>query len=358
MVIVGHTAVPRAPDSVVRAPALYTHLGRTGLEVSRLGCGTVNFGGRVDEPEARALLDHALDLGLNLVDTADVYGWRVYKGWTEEVIGSWLTAAPGRRDDVVLATKVGREMTDGRNSGGLSARHVVAACEASLRRLRTDWIDLYQMHRVDPYVGWDEIWEAMESLVTQGKVRYVGSSNFAGWNLAAAQEAADRRHLLGLVSEQCVYNLFTRHAELEVIPAAQAYGIGVLVWSPLHGGLLSGVLRKTRERTAVKSAQGRSAKALATHGEAIAAYERFCAEAGRDPAELAMAWVASRPGVTALIAGPRTVQHLGGAVAALEAGVTTAEAAALDELFPPVGRGGPGPDAWIEDPPATSGALR
>jgi NDP-hexose 2,3-enoyl reductase len=214
------------------------------------------------------------------------------------------------------------------------------------------------MHHVDPYVGWDEVWEAMELLVRQGKVRYVGSSNFAGWNLAAAQEAADRRHLLGLASEQCVYNLFTRHAELEVIPAARAYGIGLLAWSPLHSGLLSGVLRKTRDDTAVKSAQGRSATALARHRDLIAAYERFCVEAGRDPAELGLAWVASRPGVTALITGPRTPEHLDGAMAALERGVTAEEAAALDELFPPVGRGGPGPDAWIEEPPATSGAFR
>lgn len=327
---------------------LYTHLGRTGLQVSRLGCGTVNFGGRVEEPEARALLDHALELGLNLVDTANVYGWRVYRGYTEEVIGRWLAAAPGRRDEVVLATKVGHEMGDGPGAGGLSARHVVAACEASLRRLGTDWIDLYQMHSVDPSVGWDEVWQAMDLLVSQGKVRHVGSSNFAGWNLVAAQEAARRRHVLGLASEQCVYNLFTRHAELEVIPAARAYGIGVLVWSPLHSGLLSGVLRKVREGTAVKSAQGRAAAALEAHQDTIDAYERFCADAGRDPADLGLAWVASRPGVTALITGPRTVDHLDGAIAALERGVTVDEAAALNELFPPIGQGGPGPDAWIE----------
>jgi len=326
---------------------LHTRLGRSALEISRIGCGTVNFGGRVEEPEARELLDHALERGVNLVDTADVYGWRVYKGWTEEVIGRWLAAAAGRRKQVVLATKVGRAMGPGPDGGGLSARYVVAACEASLRRLRTDWIDLYQMHCLDPSARWDEVWQAMETLVAQGKVRHVGSSNFAGWNLAAAQEAAARRNGRGLVSEQCVYNLVTRHPELEVIPAAQAYGIGVLVWSPLHSGMLGGVLRKTREGTAVKSAQGRSAVALEKHRDRIEAYERFCDDAGRDPADVGLAWVASRPGVTGVIAGPRTPEHLDGALAALERPLTPDELARLEELFPPVGQGGPAPDAWI-----------
>jgi len=326
---------------------LHTRLGRSALEISRIGCGTVNFGGRVEEPEARELLDHALERGVNLVDTADVYGWRVYKGWTEEVIGRWLAAAAGRREQVVLATKVGRAMGPGPDGGGLSARYVVAACEASLRRLRTDWIDLYQMHCLDPSARWDEVWQAMETLVAQGKVRHVGSSNFAGWNLAAAQEAAARRNGRGLVSEQCVYNLVTRHPELEVIPAAQAYGIGVLVWSPLHSGMLGGVLRKTREGTAVKSAQGRSAVALEKHRDRIEAYERFCDDAGRDPADVGLAWVASRPGVTGVIAGPRTPEHLDGALAALERPLTPDELARLEELFPPVGQGGPAPDAWI-----------
>ena len=328
---------------------LYARLGRTGPQISRIGCGTVNFGGRVEEAAACELLDHALECGVNLVDTADVYGWRVWKGWTEEVIGRWLAAAPGRREQVVLATKVGRAMGLGPNphGGGLSARYIVAACEASLRRLRTDWIDLYQMHCSDPSARWDEVWEAMETLVAQGKVRHVGSSNFAGWNLAAAQEAAARAGGPGLVSEQCVYNLVTRHPELEVIPAAGAYGIGVLVWSPLHSGMLGGVLRKLRAGTAVKSAQGRAAAQLDEHRGAIAAYERFCAEAGRDPAEMGLAWVASRPGVTGVIAGPRTPEHLDGALAAIERPLTADEQARLDELFPPVGRGGPAPDAWI-----------
>jgi NDP-hexose 2,3-enoyl reductase len=325
----------------------YTQLGRTGLKVSRLSLGTVNFGGRVEEPEAHQLLDHALASGINFIDTANIYGWRVYQGHTEEVIGRWLAANPSRRSKVVLATKVGNPMGDDPNDQGLSARNIIAACEASLVRLRTDWIDLYQMHHVDRTVGWDEVWQAMELLVTQGKVRYVGSSNFAGWDLALAQENAKRRNFLGLASEQCIYNLVTRHAELELIPAAHAYGIAVLVWSPLHGGLLGGVLRKLAEGSAVKSGQGRAITALETGRKTIEAYEQFCAELGRDPAEVGLAWVLSRPAVTAVVIGPRTNDHIDGALQALDLTLSDTELARLDALFPPIGHGGPAPDAWI-----------
>lgn len=338
---------PDTPTGTPDAGSLLTQLGRTGLRISRLAVGTVNFGGRVDEPQAHRILDHALDRGINIIDTANIYGWRVHKGYTEEAVGRWLAASPGRRDQVVLATKVGNEMGPGPNDQGLSARHVIAACEASLRRLRTDWIDLYQMHRMDRAVGWDEVWQAMDLLVSQGKVRYVGSSNFAGWNLAAAQEAARSRRALGLVSEQCIYNLATRFPELEVLPAAQAYGIAVLVWSPLHGGLLGGVLRKLAESTAVKSAQGRALTALAEQRDTIVAYERLCDEIGRDPAQVGLAWVLSRPEVTALVIGPRTTAHVDGAIEALRNPLSDAELARLDALFPPPGRGGPGPDAWM-----------
>ncbi|TCO60784.1 NDP-hexose 2,3-enoyl reductase [Actinocrispum wychmicini] len=327
--------------------ALRTNLGRTGLVISRLAVGTVNIGGRVEEPEAHRLLDYALDRGLDFIDTANMYGWRVHKGYTEEVIGRWLARSPRRRDRVVVATKVGNPMSDRPNESGLSARHIIAACEASLRRLGTDWIDLYQMHCVDHTVGWDEVYQAMETLVRQGKVRYVGSSNFAGWQLASAQEAARRRGFLGLVSEQCVYNLVTRHAELEVIPAAMANGIGLLVWSPLHGGLLSGVLRKLREGTAVKSAQGRSALALDDLRSQIEEYEQLCLEFGQDPALVGMKWVLSRPGVTGLVIGPRTEEHIDGALEALAKPLSENELARLDALFPPIGRGGPAPDAWL-----------
>jgi NDP-hexose 2,3-enoyl reductase len=326
---------------------LHTPLGRTGLQVSRLGLGTVNFGGRVEEPEARLLLDAAVDRGINLVDTANIYGWRVHKGYTEELLGRWLASRPGRRDDLVLATKVGWPTTDRVNDRGLSARNIIAACEASLRRLRTDWIDLYQMHEVDRAVGWAEIWEAMETLIRQGKVRYVGSSNFAGWDIASAQDAAERRGLLGLASEQCCYNLVTRHTELEVIPAAAARGLGVLAWSPLHGGLLGGVVRKLAEGTAVKSAQGRAVPALERDRTTITEFERYCAKIERDPAEVAMAWVLCQPHVTAIVTGPRTPSHLDAAFEALERGLSADELAQLDELFPPIGNGGPAPQAWM-----------
>ncbi|MFL6113556.1 MAG: aldo/keto reductase, partial [Catenulispora sp.] len=199
----------------------YTHLGRTGLTVSRLCVGTMNFAWQIGEADSHAILDRTLDAGLNFVDTANMYGRERGDGMSERFIGSWFDS--GRRDRIVLATKVYAPLTDWPNDGGLSARHIIAACEASLRRLRTDWIDLYQMHHVDRTTPWAEIWQAMEVLVSQGKVRYVGSSNFAGWHLVRAQAAADRRHFLGLVSEQCKYNLLTRHVELEVLPAARHY---------------------------------------------------------------------------------------------------------------------------------------
>ncbi|MER5217495.1 aldo/keto reductase [Streptomyces sp. NPDC002838] len=326
---------------------LYTRLGRTGLRVSRVCLGTVNFGGRVEEPEARELMDHAVDSGINFVDTANMYGWREYRGYTEEVIGRWLSSRASLRDRVVLATKVGNPMGEGLNEQGLSARHIVAACEASLRRLGTEWIDLYQMHHVDREAGWDEVWQAMELLVQQGKVRYVGSSNFAGWDLAAAQEAAKARHFLGVVSEQCCYNLAVRYPELELLPAARAYGVAVLPWSPLHGGLLSGVLRKTAEGRAVKSGQGRSAAVLEKMRRTIERYELLCADFRRDPAEVGLAWVMSRPGVTSTVIGPRTPGHVKDALHALTWPLSDEETARLEELFPPVGRGGTAPDAWL-----------
>lgn len=324
-----------------------TTLGRTGLTVSRLCLGTVNVGGRVDEPDARRLLDYAIERGINFVDTANMYGWRVHKGFTEEMIGRWLADRPSVRDEIVLATKVGNPVTDRPNDQGLSARHIIAACEASLRRLGTDRIDLYQMHRVDDAASWDEVWQAMDILVTQGKIHYVGSSNFAGWRIVSAQEAARRRHMLGIVSEQCLYNLVTRHAELEVIPAAEAYGAGVFAWSPLHGGLLGGVIGKLAAGTAVKSAQGRALPALEAHRDAIERYEALCVSIDRSPAEVGLAWTLARQGVTGVVIGPRTTDHIDDALHALAHPLDEATTTALESMFPPVGAGGPGPHAWL-----------
>ncbi len=321
-------------------------LGRTALQVSRLCLGTLNFGVRTSKDDSFALMDEALARGINFFDTANQYGWQIYRGLTEEIIGEWFATGGERRDKVVLATKVFNPMSDWPNDQGLSARNIIASCEKSLRRLRTDWIDLYQMHHVDRAAPWEEIWQAMEILVRQGKVRYVGSSNFAGWHLAAAQEAANRRNFLGITSEQCIYNLVTRHVEVELIPAAQAYGIGVLVWSPLHGGLLGGALRKLEEGTAVKTAQGRAMVALDTHRDTIAEYEAFCLEQNLDPAEVAQAWTLSRPGVTAIVTGTRTMAHLDGAIRALDLELPDGVLKKLEDLFPPVGKGGPAPEAW------------
>src|SRR4051812_37961332 len=222
----------------------YTHLGRSGLSVSRLCLGTMNFGWKTDEEDSYAIMDRALAEGVNFFDTANVYGFDAGKGRTEEVIGNWFAQGGERREKTVLATKVYGGMSDWPNDTFLSARNIRRACDASLRRLQTDWIDLYQFHHVDLATPWDEIWQACETLVAQGKVLYVGSSNHAGWQIAAANEAAARRHFVGLVSEQSIYNLLVRDIELEVIPAAQHYGIGIIPWSPLQGGLLAGVLAK------------------------------------------------------------------------------------------------------------------
>jgi NDP-hexose C3-ketoreductase / dTDP-4-oxo-2-deoxy-alpha-D-pentos-2-ene 2,3-reductase len=321
----------------------YTNLGRTGLRVSRLCLGTMNFGWRTAEHDSFAIMDRALDQGIQFFDTANIYGMRTGEGVTEQIIGRWLAQGGGRREQVVLATKVFGEMGSGPNDRGLSARHIVMACDDSLRRLRTDWIDLYQMHHVSRSTPWDEIWQAMEHLVGQGKVRYVGSSNFAGWHLVAAQEAATRRHFLGLVSEQCIYSLLTREVELEVIPAAVANGIGVIPWSPLAGGLLGGVLRKLAAGGSSRSTEDET---LARHRPAIEAYEKLCADIGQEPADVALAWLLSRPGVTAPIIGPSTVDQVTGTLRALTVTLDEATLSRLDNLFPPVGRGGPGPEAW------------
>ena len=229
----------------------YTQLGRTGAKVSRLALGTMNFGWHTDEDSSTAIMDAALDAGVNLFDTADIYG----AGASESILGRWFAAEKSRRDKVVLATKLYIPLDESPNAGGLSALHIRKACEDSLRRLQTDHIDLYQFHHIDRTTPWEEIWEATERLVRDGKVIYVGSSNFAGWHLAVAQETAKPRHFLGLVSEQSIYNLMERTIELEVLPAARHYGIGLLPWSPLAGGLLAGATAKATVAAAATTAR-------------------------------------------------------------------------------------------------------
>lgn len=320
----------------------YVHLGRSGLLVSRLCLGTMNFGPEVGEAESHTIMDRALEQGINFFDTADVYGWGENKGRTEQIIGSWFAKGGGRREKTVLATKVYGKMSDWPNDSHLSARHIRLACDASLRRLRTDYIDLYQLHHVDRATPWDEIWEAMELLRQQGKIIYVGTSNHAGWHIAQASEAARRRGVLGLASEQHLYNLLERTPELEVLPACQAYGLGVLPWSPLHGGALGGIVR--RADAGRRSSGGRGAEALARHRERIEAYEAFCADLGAEPAAVALAWLLHQPAVTAPIIGPRTVEQLDGALRALDVTLDADTLARLDEIFP--GPGGPAPEAY------------
>lgn len=326
----------------------YTNLGRTGLSVSRLVLGTMNFGPETSEEDSRAIMDRAHELGINFFDSANVYGWRKGEGVTEQIIGRWFATGGDRRERTVLATKLYGRMGDWPNENRLSALNIRRACDASLRRLQTDYIDLYQMHHVDRATPWEEIWEAMSVLRQQGKILYVGSSNFAGWHLAQAQESARARHLLGLVSEQSLYNLVSRWVELEVLPAARHYGLGVIPWSPLHGGLLGGVLRKQRDGQASRSTSGRAADAIAEHREAVEAYEKLAADLGEDPANVALAWLLHQDGVTGPIIGPRTIAQLDGSMRALDIKLDAGLLSTLDNLFPPPAPNGakPAPEAY------------
>ncbi|MEV5707796.1 aldo/keto reductase [Actinoallomurus sp. NPDC052274] len=322
----------------------YTRLGRSGLSVSRLVLGTMNFGSRTSEEDSHAIMDRAHEHGINFFDTANSYS----EGGTEEIIGRWFAQGGGRRDQTVLATKVYLPQGDGPNENGLSALHIRRAVDASLKRLRTDHIDMYQMHHIDRDTPWDEIWEAFSVLRQQGKVLYFGSSNFAGWHIAQAQEAARSRHFLGLVSEQSIYNLMSRWVELEVLPAARAYGLGVIPYSPLHGGVLSGVLRKQREGGAVRSGSGIWAAAFVEHRDSVEAYEKLCADLGEDPAHVGLAWLLAQDGVTGPIIGPRTADQLDGSLRALRITLDDDTLATLDELFPPPAPNGakPAPEAY------------
>ncbi|WP_104103861.1 aldo/keto reductase [Arthrobacter sp. 08Y14] len=309
----------------------YTHLGRSGLSVSRLCLGTMNFGPKTEEADAHAIMDSAREAGINFFDTANVYGWDK-KGWTEEIVGGWFAKGGGRREDTVIATKLYGSMSERPNDTFLSALNIRRALDASLKRLQTDYIDLYQFHHIDRNTPWDEIWQAMDVAVQQGKIIYNGSSNFAGWHIARAQEAAQRRNFTGLVSEQSIYNLITRAVELEVIPAAQQYGLGLLPWSPLEGGLLGGVIRKTEEGG--RRTEGRAKEALETHREALVQYEDFADELGVAPGILALAWLLHQPAVTAPIVGPRIQAQLDDALKALDTELDDEALAKLDTIFP------------------------
>ncbi|MCA9883598.1 MAG: aldo/keto reductase [Anaerolineae bacterium] len=321
----------------------FTFLGRTALKVSRLCLGTMNFGPHTTEEDSYAIMDRAHELDINFFDTANVYGWKKGEGVTEQIIGRWFAQGGGRREKTVIATKVYGDMGDWPNESRLSALHIKKAAEDSLRRLQTDYIDIYQMHHIYRQAPWEEIWQAMEQLVREGKVLYVGSSNFAGWHIAKANEAAKSRHFLGLVSEQSLYNLNARMVEMEVIPACEDYGLGLIPWSPLAGGLLGGILKKIESgRRASEGVQ----KALETHRPKIEAYEAFCAEIDENPADVALAWLLHNPVVTAPIIGPRTLEQLDGSLRALEIKLDADALAKLDEIFPGPGGAAPESYAW------------
>jgi aryl-alcohol dehydrogenase-like predicted oxidoreductase len=319
----------------------YTQLGRTGLKVSRLCLGTMNLGDFTSEADSHAIMDRALGLGTNFFDTANRYGNPKGLGITEEIIGRWLAQGGGRREQIVLATKLRNPMGPGVNDQGMSAYHIRQACDASLRRLQTDHIDLYQMHHIERTAPWEEVWQAMELLVQQGKILYVGSSNFAGWHIAQAQEAARARHFMGLVSEQSIYNLATRSVELEVVPACRAYGLGLIPWSPLGGGLLAGALRKAAEgRRAGEGMQ----QQIDQHRDQLEAYEALCAELGEAPADVGLAWLLHNPVVTAPIVGPRTIMQLESSLRAVEIKLSDDVLKRLDAIWP--GPGGEAPEAY------------
>jgi aryl-alcohol dehydrogenase-like predicted oxidoreductase len=301
----------------------------------------MNFGPQTEEKESFTIMDKALELGINFFDTANVYGWKIGEGVTEQIVGRWFAQGGGRREKVVIATKVNGKMGDWPNQQKLSALHIRQAVEGSLKRLQTDHVDLYQMHHVDRLTPWEEIWQAMEVLVQQGKIIYVGSSNFAGWHITQAQEIARNRHFMGLVSEQSLYNLDARMVELEVLPACQAYGLGFIPWSPLGGGLLGGVLEKIEKG---RRASDEMKKKIEAKRPKLEAWEKFCKELGQEPAVVAQAWLLRNPVVTAPIIGPRTDEQFASSLRALELKLDEATLKRLDEIFP--GPGGEAPEAY------------
>ncbi len=313
----------------------YTHLGRTGLSVSKLCLGTMNFGPHTDEADSHQIMDAAHDAGINFFDTANGYGRSVSLGRTEEIIGSYFAKGGGRRERTVIATKLYGEMPQDEkrpwpNEGKLSALNIRRALDASLKRLQTDYIDLYQMHHIDRATPWEEIWQAMEVAVAQGKILYVGSSNFAGWHIAQAQAAAEKRNFVGLVSEQSIYNLLKREVETDVLPAAEFYGLGVIPWSPLQGGLLGGVIRKEGEG----KRRNDRAEELERNRPALEAYEDLADQLGTGPGTLALAWLLHQKAVTAPIIGPRVSDQLDTALAAVELKLDQSTLDKLDEIFP------------------------
>ena len=319
----------------------YTYLGRTGMKVSRLCLGTMNFGPTTDEKEAFRIMDRALDAGINFFDTANMYGFRPdthvnRRGWTEEILGRYFRQGNNRRERVVLATKVFAKMfdpNDGPNDDfGLSAYKIRRHLEGSLRRMQTDHIELYYMHGYDPHCPWDEAWGAFEAAVHQGKVDYIGSSNFSLDNIIEAQKAAEKRNFLGLVCEQHRYNLLCRAVENDYLPMVKKMGIGVVGFSPLMGGMLSGSIVKGMTEG------GRSTKYAGKLDEArleqLKKYSALCDELGESESDVALAWILNNEAMTCPIVGPRTVEQFENCLRAVEIELPEDFLAELDKIFP------------------------
>jgi aryl-alcohol dehydrogenase-like predicted oxidoreductase len=311
----------------------YRNLGRTGVKVSPLCLGTMMFGRSADEKESVAIVAAALERGINFIDTADAYS----AGASERFVGTALQG--GKRASVVLATKgfFPQDQQDP-NARGLSRRHLIAACEASLERLQTDWIDLYQVHRPQADIPIDETLRALDDLIRSGKVRYIGTSMFPAWKSVESLWAAKELGLNRFVSEQMAYNLLDRSAEREVIPAAQSFGMALLPWAPLCGGLLTGKYRRDDQSAAGrwhggKDNFGRPATPAAF--DVIEGLVALAKEKGCTPSQLALAWNAAQPGITSPIIGPRTVEQVLDNLGAFDVTVSDADRARLDALAPP-----------------------
>jgi aryl-alcohol dehydrogenase-like predicted oxidoreductase len=328
----------------------YRYMGKANVQVSTICLGTMHFGPKTEERDAFQIMDRALEMGINFFDTANVYGGA---GRTEAIIGRWLAQGGGRRDRIVLATKVYGQMAPGEpvdpnESRGISRYKIRRHVEDSLRRLKTDHIDLYQVHHIDRHISPAEYWTTFDQLVADGKVLYTGTSNFPGWGLARYQTAADMRGSLGIVSEQAQYNLLSRYPELEVIPAAQAFGIGIMVYMPVAGGLLTGK-REVLAGSRTQSVEQEYAMGARLH-EQLAEFSALCRDLGEPEHVVATAWTLANPAVYSAIVGVRTVEHLDGLERASELRLSDEVLARLDALFHicrgrPL-RSGPAPEAF------------
>ena len=323
----------------------YRQLGRSALQVSELCLGTMNFGPRTPASESFEILNEAVGAGINFIDTANQYGGELGVGSTEKILGRWFAEDKSRRDQVVLATKVHEPMSGRVNDRGLSARHIQMACDASLKRLGVDHIDLYQMHHIDRSAPIEEIWQAMERLLTQGKITYVGSSNFPGWAIARANEKANARHQLGLVSEQSLFNLIERRVELEVMPACREYGLGLIPWSPLAGGLLANSDEKQEAKGAGRRNSVDMIKAMTQRSEQLRQYRVLCQKLGESPSAIALSWLLHQPCVSATIVGPANVDQLKSVLHVPQIRLDVSTLKQLDEIFPPCGEA-PEAYAW------------